>query len=104
MQRMHEHPRSKRFANRRGLRLLLIFSVLFALWHISQHDVQSAANAEKGGHCSVCRLNHVPIAGGAVPVLFAAIFAHAAPRAAIDVPYLRSKPFLPRLSRGPPRF
>jgi len=88
----------------RGLHLLLSVFVLFALWHVSQHDLPTPMSAGNGGHCSICRLNHMPSAGGTAQVVFAAIFLRAVPLVAVDVPYFRSKSYLPRLARGPPPF
>ena len=88
----------------RGTRLLLIAFILFALWHVSQHDVESGLDANSGGHCDICRLNHSPSTGGAAQVLFAAVMVSATPQPAVDVPHLRSKSYLPRLARGPPLF
>ena len=86
------------------MRLLLIVFVLFALWHVSQHDLQLGLDSTSVGHCDICRLNHTPSTGGAAQTLFAAYFVRAAPLVAVDVPYFRSKSYLPRLARGPPSF
>lgn len=86
------------------MHLLPILFVLFALWHVSQHDLQSDLDANNGGHCNICRLNHTPAAGGMALVLFAAVLVPAAPLIAVDIPHPRSKSFLPRLARGPPSF
>lgn len=83
------------------MRLLLVAFVLFALWHVSQHDAQTTDN---GGHCEICRFNHMPTIGGAAQVLFAALFVCAVALVARNIPSLRSKSFLPRLARGPPSF
>lgn len=88
----------------RDMRLLLVVVVLFALWHVSQHDLQFAMDDGRGGHCEICRLNHMPSVGGAAQVLFAAIFMRTAPLVIVDAPHLRSKSYLPRLARGPPSF
>ena len=87
-----------------GTRLLLIAFILFALWHVSQHDVESGLDANSGGHCDICRLNHSPSTGGVAQVLFAAVIVSATPQVAVDVPHLHSKSYLPRLARGPPLF
>lgn len=85
---------------RRALRPLLIIIVLFALWHVSQHDVQSAVDGN--GHCEICRLNHVPVTGSAAQALFTAIFICTALLITAGIPQFRSKSYLPRLARGPP--
>ena len=56
------------------MRLLLVVFVLVALWHVSQHDVQAGLDANNSGHCNICRLNHMPSAGGGAQVVFAAVF------------------------------
>ena len=86
------------------MRLLLVVFLLVALWHVSQHDVQADLDANNSGHCNICRLNHMPSAGGGAQVVFAAVMLHAAPLVLVDVPHLRSKSYLPRLARGPPSF
>lgn len=86
----------------RGLRLLPAVFLLFALWHVSQHDMPLAAGADNTAHCDICRLNHVPIIGGATSVLFAAIFVCVTPLAWLNITHPRSKSFLPHLARGPP--
>jgi len=91
-----------RYPHSRNLRLVLIFFLLFALWHVAQHDAPDAIGTDTGHDCQVCRLGHAPAAGGAAQVLFSAIFIPALPLVLVDVPFLRSKSFLPRLARGPP--
>ena len=86
------------------MRLLLVIFVLVALWHVSQHDAQSELDTNNSGHCNICRLNHLPSAGGAALVVFAAVLVHATPLLLIDVPLFRSHSYLPRLARGPPSF
>ena len=84
------------------MRLLLAVFVLVALWHVAQHDVQADLDANSSGHCNICRLNHMPSAGGTAQVVYAAVIVHAAPLVLVDVPLFRSKSYLPRLARGPP--
>ena len=93
-----------RYQRGRVLRLVLIFFMLFALWHVSQHGAPDVVGTDTGHDCQVCRLGHAPAAGGAAQVLFAAIFVPASPLVLVDVPYLRSKSYLPCLARGPPSF
>lgn len=88
--------------NDRGLGLLTVFFLLFALWHVSQHDLPLAAGADNTAHCDICRLNHVPILGGATLALFAAVFIGVTPLARRSIPHPRSKSYLPHLARGPP--
>ncbi|MBI3774801.1 MAG: hypothetical protein HY273_04480 [Gammaproteobacteria bacterium] len=94
----------RRYQHKYALRLVLLFFMLFALWHVSQHGGQDVVSSDAGHDCQVCRLGHAPAAGGAALVLFAAIFLPVAPFVSVDVPYLRSKSYLPRLARGPPSF
>ena len=95
---------SERSSLGRSIRLLLVGFILVALWHVSQHDVQADLDANNSGHCNLCRLNHMPSAGGGAQVVFAAILVHAPPLLPVAVPLFRSKSYLPRLARGPPSF
>ena len=93
-----------RYQRSRTVRLLLMFFMLFALWHVSQHGAPDVVSTDTGYDCQVCRLGHAPAAGSAAQALFVAIFVPALPLVLVDVPYLRSKSYLPRLARGPPSF
>lgn len=101
--RMHEPLcTSGRYQRARALRLVLIFFMLFALWHVSQHGARDVINTDTGHDCQVCRLSHAPAAGGTALVLFLAVFSHAARIASANTPSHYLQVYLPRLARGPP--
>lgn len=86
------------------MRLLLVAFILVALWHVSQHNVQADLDANNSGHCNICRLQHMPAAGGTPQTVFAVAMVHAAPLLPVAIPLFRSHSHLPRLARGPPSF
>ena len=86
----------------RGMRLLLIVLMLFALWHVSQHELPSTVGADNTAHCEICRLNHIPFLGSVALALAAALFVCVTPLALVDNLSLRSKSYLPHFPRGPP--
>ena len=101
--RMHEplHT-SGRYQRGRALRLVLIFFMLFALWHVSQHGARNVIPTETGHDCQVCRLSHAPAAGGTAQVLFLAVFSYVARIVSANTPSHYLQVYLPRLARGPP--
>ena len=101
--RMHESLcKSGRYQRGRALRLVLIFFMLFALWHVSQHGARDVINTDNGSDCQVCRLAHVPAAGGAPLLAVAAVFVSAQLIALAPVPFSCTLTYVPWLARGPP--
>ncbi len=45
----------------RALTLMVLAALVFAIWHVSLHDLDVASDANGHGECQVCRLNHVPV-------------------------------------------
>ena len=84
------------------MRLVLIFFMLFALWHVSQHGARDFIPTDSGHDCQVCRLSHAPAAGGAAQVLFLAVFSKVARIVSAYTPSPSLQVYLPRLARGPP--
>jgi len=52
-------------------RLVLVFALVFASVHVALHDLEvTGGGLNSHGECQACRLNHVPIADSATPLLF----------------------------------
>lgn len=101
--RMHEPLFTNgRYQRGRALRLVLIFFMLFALWHVSQHGARDVIPTDPGHDCQVCRLSHAPAVGGAAQVLFLAVFSLVARIVSVNTPSPSLQVYLPRLARGPP--
>ena len=103
MIRMHERSATiGRYPRGRALRLVLIFFMLFALWHVSQHGARDVINTDNGSDCQVCRLAHAPAAGGALPLTAAAVFVFAQLITVAPASFPRTLTYVPWLARGPP--
>jgi len=86
----------------RQLRLVLIFFVLFALWHVAQHGARDIISTDTGSDCQVCRLAHAPAAGGALALTVATVFVFSQLIVTIPSAVPRTLTYIPGLARGPP--
>lgn len=92
----------RRYQHKHALRWVLMFFVLFALWHVSQHGTSDVISSDNGSDCQVCRLAHAPTAGGTPQAIVTAIFVIAQRIADSHSPSPRTFSYRPWLARGPP--
>jgi len=86
----------------RFIRLVLVFALVFAAFHVALHDLD--LRGEGGEQCQVCSLNNVPVVSFAIPSLHAPLNILAFVLPVTDVDYQSSYPFHIQWARAPPPF
>lgn len=83
------------------LRLLLVFMLLFAIFHVSQHDLDGG-DGHLQDNCQICRLVHLHGAAAPVVAMFTPLLACLGALVVIATAFLSSERVYSWNSRAPP--